>query len=49
MDKIANIPLRIGPTSSSPSPETTDAGPADQTDTCSMPTLQERLENWGTD
>ena len=48
MDKIANIPLRIGPTSS-PSPETNDAGSPEQTDTPYKPSLQERLENGGTD
>jgi len=48
MDKIVDIPLRIGPTSS-PSPEANDAGSPDQTDAPCKPSLQERLENWGTD
>jgi hypothetical protein len=49
MDKIPNLPSCIAPTLSSPSEETTDAGPTNQTDTPSAPSLQERLENGGTD
>ena len=41
MDKIANLPSCIAPTLWSPSEETTDAGPTNQTDTPSAPSLQE--------